>query len=362
MSLWQMLGVGTKPPQESEVMAAASPPDGEGQEAQGPPVVAVIGAGFLGTQIIAEMLLLGSRVSVYDQGLAKRGTAEGQFALNQEVLRRLRHCEESNLLALAGLNPTPISDADLWIPVDGEGPRRATFCDSVAAAANGADIVLEAVPDSAAIKSAVFAEAMTTASPKALLATNTLSIPLARLQEAVSAKLAKEHAAKPRVVGLRFLSPVVFVPFVEVTLTSEQHRDGVREELLALLRRWGKTAFGCDADGAVGEGNKVVMAKSYERIRLDDDIASRRQVAEAKLRCAHSKGAEAVAALGANGLYDFGEERCCVCLDAKPQAVSEICGHRALCNECADIVERGTKQCPICRLRFARRVDEHWTI
>ena len=57
-------------------------------------------------------------------------------------------------------------------------------CLSVAEAATNAHIVLEAVPDKLEIKSKVFAEAVSTARPGAILATNTLSIPLKNIQEA----------------------------------------------------------------------------------------------------------------------------------------------------------------------------------
>jgi len=62
--------------------------------------------------------------------------------------------------------------------------RESEACQSVAEAATRAHIVLEAVPDKLEIKSKVFAEAVSTARPGAILATNTLSIPLRKIQEA----------------------------------------------------------------------------------------------------------------------------------------------------------------------------------
>ena len=52
----------------------------------------------------------------------------------------------------------------------------------------------------------------------------------------------------------------------------------------------------------------------------------------------------------------FREPKCCICLDAKPTVPSMLCGHVALCEDCAGVVESGTKQCPMCRERFVRRM------
>ena len=37
-----------------------------------------------------------------------------------------------------------------------------------------------------------------------------------------------------------FLAPVVFIPFVEVTLTAEQEQGVDKADLVAMLQRWGK--------------------------------------------------------------------------------------------------------------------------
>ena len=64
-------------------------------------------------------------------------------------------------------------------------------CQSVAEASKQAHIILEAVPDKLEIKSKVFSEAVLTARPGAILATNTLSIPLKNIQEAEQISISK---------------------------------------------------------------------------------------------------------------------------------------------------------------------------
>jgi len=168
---------------------------------------------------------------------------------------------------------------------------------------------------------------------------------------------ASSTALKPRVMGLRFLSPVVFVPFVEVTLSAEQEAGQDKEDLTSMLRKWGKACFICDIQGAVdSEQDRVDFIRmARERLRLDTSTAQRRQVAEAKLRAAVRQGPEVVQK-ASRDVFNFAETKCCICLDAKPTVPSMLCGHVALCEDCAGVVESGTKQCPMCRERFVRRM------
>eukprot|EP00931_Biecheleriopsis_adriatica_P117908 TRINITY_DN9338_c0_g1_i1.p1 TRINITY_DN9338_c0_g1~~TRINITY_DN9338_c0_g1_i1.p1 ORF type:complete len:353 (-),score=54.68 TRINITY_DN9338_c0_g1_i1:169-1227(-) len=311
-----------------------------------PPHVAVIGAGHLGLRIITELLLVGSEVAVFDQGIAKiPGEGRAQAELDSKVQETLAQC--ARLMSLADLTLAHVG--------------RPRFFKSVAEASRNASIILEAVPDSIDIKSRVFAEAMSTARPGTLLATNTLSIPLAHLQEAVSRELrARKLGGQPRVVGLRFLWPVVFIPFAEVTLTKKQQQSSADgKDLLEVLRIWGKAACVCDQSFAVD--GTVERSSPFEgRFLLDSKTALDRQVGEARLRGALRRGPEAVAALKPSDLFDFAgnESCCCVCFEAAPVVSSMLCGHTALCNECATMVERGTKQCPICRKRFIRKAED----
>lgn len=321
----------------------------------GPPRACVIGAGFLGQRIIAELLLLGSEVAVFDTGLSRLPLEEAQKKVNADVCRVLLECAEDGLLQKAGVVPPPDVGLDAWVPYDGEPPRAARMCASIGEAAAEAEIVIEAVPDSLAIKKAVFVEAARMGPRNALLATNTLSVPLARL----SAAVAEGGIAAPRVVGLRFLAPVVFIPIVEVTLTQEQMQGPDRVDLLALLQRWRKSAFHCDVQDAAGNGVENpfderlgAMHRSLQRFRLNTKTASRRQAAEARIRLAHRLGPEAVAELTHGDLFDFAEASCCVCMEAPPTVRSVVCGHTSMCAECAEMAAQRHPRCPICRARF----------
>lgn len=374
------------------------------------PSVAIVGAGFLGARIAAELLLLDAEVSVYDSSLAQEGQVRGQELLEERVFTPLLECEKNGLLELAGIQ-APVKHGNggiSWEPYPGEGVRAPKWCRSMADAVRGKRIVIESVPDNIDIKATVFSDAAQFAHPGVLLATSTITLPLCDIQEKVGAKLVaagvgqpdaneeaklatledmkkiavenedyldaerykkeiamikKNQAYKPRVVGLRFLAPVVFVPFVEVTLSAAQEDTEDREDLMALLALLKKGAFVCDVQGAaepVREAHANIRL-GVERLRLNTRTAALRQQGEARVRKAHREGPEAVARLSPATMMLFGggqEELCCICLTAAPTVTSLFCGHRAMCGACADIVEAGDKRCPLCRERFARSVDQ----
>lgn len=312
--------------------------------------VAVIGAGFLGARIISEMLLLGNQVAVYDSRLSK--AKNPQETLNETIAEALGECNELKLLHLACMSPP---EKSLWKPLPDQKQRQAQACSSIAQAAKHAHLVIEAVPDRLDIKCKVFAEALQEARPGCLLATNTLSLSLKSIQEAVRYELGGVKlpaSLKPRVVGLRFLSPVVFIPFVEVTLTAEQEKGPDKEDLLQMLSKWGKNCFICDIEGSVEADERSSIRLARERLRLDTQTAQRRQTTEAELRGLLQQGKVPAAVV-----EDFREPTCCICYEAEPSVQSMICGHKALCNTCASVVESGTKQCPLCRERFVRPWD-----
>lgn len=285
--------------------------------------VAVIGAGFLGARIITELLLLGSDVSVFDAGLAK--TKNPQETLNGTVTEILLDCNRANLLDLADQRPP---SKGIWIPLPDGQVRQAKACTSIAQAAKNAHLVVEAVPDRLDIKCKVFAEALQEARPGCLLATNTLSLSLNSIQEAVFAELGSDKmpsALKPRVVGLRFLSPVVFIPFVEVTLTAEQEKGLDKEDLVSMLRKWGKACFICDIEGSVDCDERGSIRLARERLRIDTATAQRRQRAEAQLRGALRRGETP-----GPSTEVYAESMCCICYEAPPEVPSMICGHKVL--------------------------------
>jgi len=95
---------------------------------------------------------------------------------------------------------------------------RLAVSSSLPEAAAGADLVVEAAPESLDLKRSLFGELGALAPAAAILATNTSSLPVGRIAEA-----AKDPS---RVVGMHFFNPVHIMPLLEI-VRAEQTRDDV---------------------------------------------------------------------------------------------------------------------------------------
>ncbi|QDZ11872.1 3-hydroxyacyl-CoA dehydrogenase NAD-binding domain-containing protein [Devosia ginsengisoli] len=93
------------------------------------------------------------------------------------------------------------------------------------------ELVVEAIPEDMAAKSALFAQLQTIVGPEAILATNTSYLDIDAMAEVVS--------RKDRVVGLHFFNPASILKLVEV-VQAEQTGQDVLASALQLARRIGK--------------------------------------------------------------------------------------------------------------------------
>ena len=166
--------------------------------------VTIVGAGLMGAQIGCEYALGGHDVVLHarDAGAA-HDRAEAAFALvEREGLR----------------DPAAVAAA-----------RRRIFAsaDTSEAAAN-ADVLVESLPEDLALKATVLRRALE-AAPRAIVATNTSSLSISALGDAV--------AAPERTVGTHYLNPPLLMPTVEVIGgkgTSDETLTFARETLAAL--------------------------------------------------------------------------------------------------------------------------------
>ncbi len=125
--------------------------------------VAVIGAGILGTQIAIQAACHNYRVTIFDldSGSLKR------------VLERLK-------IRMQNSSRKPTIP---WGQMK-KGVRAIHQCTSLEKAVARADLVIEAVPEDLALKRKVFKQMDTLAPRKAILATNSSSLPVSRLEKA----------------------------------------------------------------------------------------------------------------------------------------------------------------------------------
>ena len=125
-------------------------------------------------------------------------------------------------------------------------------------------VVIEAVYEDLAVKQRVVAEVETVLPPGAIVASNTSTIPIARIAQA--------SAHPERVVGMHFFSPVHKMPLLEVIVTP--HTDpAVVTTVVALGKRLGKTVI-IVHDSPGFYANRVLAPYLNEAARMLDQGAA----------------------------------------------------------------------------------------
>ena len=169
--------------------------------------VHVIGAGVMGGDIAAWCVMQGMRVTLQDnsdEALARAvSRASGHFG------KRYRHDRHARRDALDRLIPDR----------DGLGMKKA-------------DLIIEAVFENLEVKQSIFTQLEQQARDDAILATNTSSIPLDEIGQAMT--------RPERLVGLHFFNPVIKMPLVEVVFDAALTSDEARARAAAATRHLNK--------------------------------------------------------------------------------------------------------------------------
>ena len=127
--------------------------------------VAVVGTGLLGTQIAIQAACFGYEVSAYD-------TDEGSFNRVQQNLK-------ASMKISGG---EPIVPMEEWE----KGVQKVNLCKELEEALRDADLVIEAVPEELELKRKVFERLDALAPPGAILATNSSSMPISKIETATA--------------------------------------------------------------------------------------------------------------------------------------------------------------------------------
>jgi 3-hydroxybutyryl-CoA dehydrogenase len=183
--------------------------------------VLVVGAGQMGAGIAQVIAASGRSVLLYD-------SAPGAFERGTEAMR-------SSLTRLAEKGGPPADEVLARVtPVSALAP---------------ADLLIEAVVEDAAVKAAIFREADAVLPAKAVLASNTSSIPITELAAVTS--------RPERVIGMHFFNPVPVMRLVEV-VRAVQTSDETAAAIVGLARELGKEpAEANDFPGFVS--NRILM-------------------------------------------------------------------------------------------------------
>lgn len=168
---------------------------------------AVIGAGYMGARIASELLIGGHEVFVFD--------IAGAAVVEQAVGRALDDAVRSGYLGSA-MEANAARAAAM---------SRLRAAASIADAVSDARLVCECVADNLAVKGEVYPEIVANCRTDAVFGSSTMNLPLEAVQEVVPAPWRK------RVIGLRFLAPVLGISLVEITHVNQDSRAEVKEVL-----------------------------------------------------------------------------------------------------------------------------------
>jgi len=224
-------------------------------------VITVIGAGTMGSGITITAAAAGIEVCQMDVSASQleRAAAYHQKTVARNVQKERMTQEEA--------------DATL-----------ARICYSTTAErAADSQFAIEAATENEAIKKKIFAEMVETYPTGCVLATNTSSISITSIGDAV-------ESAKDRVIGMHFFNPVPVMKLVEV-IVSPNTSKAVIERTIALSERMGKTPIAAnDHPGFVS--NRVLMPMINEAFHAWNDGVAEPEAIDGimKLGCAFPMG------------------------------------------------------------------------
>jgi 3-hydroxybutyryl-CoA dehydrogenase len=203
--------------------------------------VFVAGAGLMGHGIAQVHAAIGLPVTLYEPDLARADAGRDRIAANLDrsvAKGRLTQEERDATLARIEATADPARVADT-------------------------DLVIEAVFEDLAVKSALWRELDALAPPHAIFASNTSSIAIHRLAEAVS------DERRARFVGMHFFSPVPVMPLIELIRgndTSDATEAAIRELGAALGKQ---VIVSADRPGFIV--NRILMPFLAEAMRAYEE-------------------------------------------------------------------------------------------
>jgi len=201
--------------------------------------VAVVGAGIMGSGIAQLAAMAGYDVTICDMAPEQLERALGQISASIDKLAGKGQMDrEAGAQAL----------------------RRVQLSGSLAEAAAGADLVIEAVAEVLAVKQSVLREAMDVARPDALFGTNTSQL-------SITAIASGSPDAADRVVGLHFFNPAVLMRLVEI-VRGLQTSDATVAAARQFAQTLGKDTVVCQKDSPGFLTSRISAIVRLECLRM----------------------------------------------------------------------------------------------
>jgi len=197
--------------------------------------VVVLGAGIMGSGVAQLAAMAGDEAAVRD--------------VSAEQLDRARTGVERSLARFVKSGKLSEDEA---AAVRG----RIVYTEDLAAAADGADVLIEAVPEILDLKQRVLTEALAVLPPDALLGTNTSQLSITRIAAALG-----DDAS--RLVGIHFFNPPVMMRLVEVIAGLRTAPEAV-ERAKAFGTHLGREVVVCRKDSP-----GFITSRAYAILRLE---------------------------------------------------------------------------------------------
>ncbi len=203
--------------------------------------VFVAGAGLMGHGIAQVHAAIGKHVTLYEPELARAEAGKARIAANLDrSVAKGRLTDAERDATLGRLTATDALDA-----------------------AGDADLVIEAVFEDEAVKTALWSSLDAIAPAAAIFASNTSSISIDRLAAATS------EARRPQFVGMHFFSPVPVMPLIEL-IRGAATSDATEAAIRALAAELGKQVI-VSADRPGFLVNRVLMPLLGEAMRAYEE-------------------------------------------------------------------------------------------
>ena len=210
--------------------------------------VAVLGAGTMGRGIAHVVALAGHETRLYD--------------LDAGILASALESIRANLDKGVELEKVTTADRDAALD-------RLHTTIELDRACEGADIVIEAVPEKLDLKRRVLSDVAARVGPATVIASNTSSLAISSIAEAVD--------GAERVLGLHFFNPVHIMALVEV-VRGERTTDRVVEQAVEFAEGLGKEPI-VVRDSPGFASSRLGVALGLEAIRMvEEEVASPRDI------------------------------------------------------------------------------------
>jgi 3-hydroxybutyryl-CoA dehydrogenase len=170
--------------------------------------IAIIGSGIMGSGVAQVSAAAGFQVKVQD--------------ISSEALQKAKSSIEFSLGKLASKGKITQEQVDGTL-------SKIEFCKELEQAADGSDLIIEAIFENLAIKHEIFRKLDRMAGPDTILASNTSALPITEITGVTN--------RAEKCVGIHFMNPVPLMKGVEIIrgqLTSDETFDAARDYVVKL--------------------------------------------------------------------------------------------------------------------------------